>query len=118
MKYFGLEFYKFKRKKIILMIFLFVVVEIMWCIVNLNRVIICNLDMLGGFEYFYMFMSFVSLNGLFFFILILIIILCISDIEYKGDIWKFLKFFVIFLNSIYLFKFLCFVILVFIFVLM
>ena len=70
MKYLGLEFYKLKRKKIILMTFLFVAVEIMWCIINSNRAITRNPDMLGGFEYSYMLMSFASLNGLFFPILI------------------------------------------------
>lgn len=104
MKYLGLEFYKLKRKKIILMTFLFVAVEIMWCIINSNRAITRNPDMLGGFEYSYMLMSFASLNGLFFPILISIITSRISDIEHKGDTWKLLKSSVTSLNSIYLSK--------------
>lgn len=112
MKYLGLEFYKLKRKKIILMTFLFVAVEILWCIINSNRAITHNPDMLGGFEYSYMIMSFASLNGLFFPILITIITSRISDIEHKGDTWKLLKSSVTSLNSIYLSKFLCSVILV------
>ena len=118
MKYLGPEFYKLKRKKIILMTFLFVAVEIMWCIVNSNRAITRNPDMLGGFEYSYMLMSFASLNGLFFPILISIITSRISDIEHKGDTWKLLKSSVTSLNSIYLSKFLCSAILVSIPVLM
>ncbi|HBG7908536.1 TPA: ABC transporter permease, partial [Clostridioides difficile] len=112
MKYLGLEFYKLKRKKIILMTFLFVAVEIMWCIINSNRAISRNPDMLGGFEYSYMLMSFASLNGLFFPILISIITSRISDIEHKGDTWKLLKSSVASLNGIYLSKFLCSAILV------
>lgn len=112
MKYLGLEFYKLKRKKIILMTFLFVGVEIMWCIMNSSRAITRNPDMLGGFEYSYMIMSFTSLNGLFFPILISIITSRISDIEHKGDTWKLLKSSVTSLNSIYSSKFLCSAILV------
>lgn len=112
MKYLSLEFYKIKRKKIILMTFLFVAVEIMWCIMNSNRALTKNPDMLSGFEYSYMIMSFTSLNGLFFPILISIITSRISDIEHKGDTWKLLKSSATPLNSIYFSKFLCSTILI------
>lgn len=118
MKYLGLEFYKLRRKKLFLMTFLFVVVEILWCIMNSNRTITRNPDMLSGFEYSYIIMNFVTLNGLFFPILISIITSRISDIEHKGDTWKLLKSSVAPLNSIYFSKFLCTTILISVSVLM
>lgn len=111
MKYLSLEFYKIKRKKIFLMTFLFLIVEIIWGLMNLNRALTNNSSMLSGFEYSYMIMNFSTMNGLFFPILISIITSRISDIEHKGDTWKLLKSSATPLKSIYLSKFLCSVIL-------
>lgn len=83
----GLEYFKIRRKKIWIMITLFLVVEMMWSFLSLTMSIARNPDHAVWESVLF---SITSMNGLFMPILSAIVVSRICDMEHKGTTWKIL----------------------------
>ena len=83
----GLEYFKIRRKKIWLMIILFLVVEMLWAFKSISRSIVRNPD-----DAIWESVIFIasSMNGLFMPIISAIVVSRICDMEHKGATWKML----------------------------
>ncbi|MHA7967437.1 ABC transporter permease [Paenibacillus sp. CAU 1782] len=82
-----LEFFKIRRKKIGLMLLMFLTVEWLWVFLSVSRAIAKNPDQAAWEAAIF---SISSMNGLFMPILTAIIISRICDMEHKGATWKML----------------------------
>jgi hypothetical protein len=83
----GLEFFKIRRKKIGLMLLMFLTVEWLWVFMSVSRAIAKNPDQAVWEAAIF---SISSMNGLFMPILTAIVISRICDMEHKGATWKML----------------------------
>lgn len=99
-----LEFFKIRRKKIGLMILLFLFVEMLWAFLALSRSIARNPD---DAVWESILMNVISMNGLFMPILAAIIVSRICDMEQKGSTWKMLVATNVSRGRIYTAKYLC-----------
>lgn len=100
----GLEFYKLRRRRLFLMIALFLSVELAWLFLSTSISLSRNPD-LAGWEG--LFMTAASMNGLFFPILSAVTVSRICDMEHKGSTWKLLLTASITRGRIYAAKYLC-----------
>lgn len=82
-----LEFYKLRRKRLALMIALFLAVELAWAYMSLSMSIARNPDNAGWPAAL---LLVASMNGLFLPILSAVIVSRICDMEHKGQTWKLL----------------------------
>ncbi|WP_440896693.1 ABC transporter permease [Amphibacillus sp. Q70] len=87
LKMLRLEFFKIRRKKIWLMMLLFLVVEMGWVFMSVTRSIANNP---GDARWESIIYVVSSMNGLFLPILAAIVVSRICDMEHKGDTWKML----------------------------
>lgn len=83
----GLEYFKIRRKKIWIMMILFLVVEMLWAFMSISLSITRNPDHAVWESVIF---SISSMNGLFTPIISAIIVSRICDMEHKGDTWKML----------------------------
>lgn len=83
----GLEYFKIRRKKIWIMITLFLGVEMLWAFKSISRSIVSNPD-----DAIWESVIFIasSMNGLFMPIISAIVVSRICDMEHKGATWKML----------------------------
>jgi len=86
-KLLGLEYYKIRRKKIGIMMILFLVVEMLWAFMSISRSIASNPDHAVWESVFF---SISSMNGLFMPIMSAVVVSRICDMEHKGSTWKML----------------------------
>lgn len=82
-----LEFYKLRRKRVFLMIVLFLLVEISWAFLSVSMAMSRNPDK-AGWEGIVV--TIASMNGLFLPILSAVVVSRISDMEHTGNTWKLL----------------------------
>ncbi|SDZ12968.1 ABC transporter permease [Bacillus sp. 166amftsu] len=82
-----LEYFKIRRKKIWIMIILFLVVEMLWAFMSISRSIASNPDNRVWESIFF---SISSMNGLFMPIISAVVVSRICDMEHKGATWKML----------------------------
>lgn len=87
MKTMLLELYKLRHKRILLMVFLFLFVELAWGLIAAGTSISRNSDQA---EWEMVIALFSSMNGLFYPILTAICVSRICDMEHKGNTWKLL----------------------------
>ncbi|GGG88512.1 ABC transporter permease [Paenibacillus radicis (ex Gao et al. 2016)] len=87
MKMIGLEFFKLRRKRLFLMISLFLCVELAWAFMASSMSMSRNPDN-AGWEVLIMLLA--SMNGLFLPIISAVVASRICDMEYKGSTWKLL----------------------------
>ncbi|MEJ8544730.1 ABC transporter permease [Brevibacillus borstelensis] len=87
MKAVGLEFYKLRRKRVLLMIVLFLTVELGWAFVSAGMAISRNPEK-AGWEG--VLVTIASMNGLFLPILSAVVVSRICDMEHTGNTWKLL----------------------------
>ncbi len=83
----GLEFFKIRRKKIWIMILLFLLVEMLWAFLSTSRSISSHSDHAVWESIIF---SVSSMNGLFIPIISAIVVSRICDMEHKGVTWKML----------------------------
>lgn len=83
----GLEYFKIRRKKIWIMIILFLIVEILWAFMSISRSIASNPDHAVWESVIF---TISSMNGLFMPIISAIVVSQICDMEHKGATWKML----------------------------
>lgn len=86
-KILGLEYFKIRRKKIWIMITLFLVVEMFWAFMSISRSIASNPDQAVWESDIF---NISSMNGLFMPIISVIVVSRICDMEHKGATWKML----------------------------
>lgn len=103
-KLLGLEYFKIRRKKIWLMMTLFLLVEILWGFMVTSRFIAKNPDDAVWESVIF---SLSSLNGLFMPILSAIVVSRICDMEHKGATWKMLVVTNVDRTKLYAAKYLC-----------
>lgn len=87
LKMLQLEFFKIRRKKIWLMVILFLMVEMVWAFMSVTRSIASNPEDARWESIIYVVSS---MNGLFLPILSAIVVSRICDMEHKGNTWKML----------------------------
>ncbi|RSL30070.1 ABC transporter permease [Salibacterium salarium] len=100
----GLEYFKIRRKKIWMMIMLFLGVEMLWAFISINRSIASNPDQAIWESVIH---TTASMNGLFIPILSAIIVSRICDMEHKGSTWKMLVTTNVGRGQIYSAKYIC-----------
>lgn len=83
----GLEYFKIRRKKIWIMIILFLIVEMLWSFMSISHSIAGNPEQAVWESIFF---SISSMNGLFMPIISAIVVSRICDMEHKGATWKML----------------------------
>ncbi|MBV6715477.1 ABC transporter permease [Paenibacillus chitinolyticus] len=86
-KLLGLEYFKIRRKKIWIMIILFLVVEMLWAFMSISRSIASNPDHAVWESILF---SISSMNGFFMPIISAVVVSRICDMEHKGSTWKML----------------------------
>lgn len=86
-KLLGLEYFKIRRKKIGIMMILFLVVELLWASMSISRSIANNPDHAVWESIFF---SISSMNGLFMPMITAVVVSRICDMEHKGSTWKML----------------------------
>lgn len=99
-----LEFFKIRRKKIWLMVTLFLFVEMLWLFISTTRYIAKNADY-AAWEAILFNLS--SMNGLFMPIIIAVVVSRICDMEHKGATWKMLVATNVDRSKLYLAKYIC-----------
>lgn len=104
MKQLSLEFYKLRRKRLWLIITLFLLVEISWAMISTTISLNRHPDQ-NGWEALMLMLS--SMNGLFMPILVAICVSRICDMEHKGNTWKLLLTLSVHPKQLYTAKFLC-----------
>ncbi|WP_334071738.1 MULTISPECIES: ABC transporter permease [Paenibacillus] len=82
-----LEYFKIRRKKIGLMILLFLAVEMLWTFLSVSRSIARNPDHAVWESVLF---TIASMNGLFMPIVSAIVVSRVCDMEHRGDTWKML----------------------------
>lgn len=87
MKTLGVEFFKWRRRYLPLMIVLFLSVEIAWAFMSATISISRNPESAGWDS---VIMTLASMNGLFFPIMAAVVVSRICDMEHKGNTWKLL----------------------------
>lgn len=102
MKAIGLELYKLRHKRLLLMITLFMLVEIAWAFMAASMSISRNPNN-AGWEVLIALLS--SMNGLFLPILTAICVSRICDMEHKGNTWKLLLTFSVKRSTLYAAKY-------------
>lgn len=105
-----LEFFKLKRKKVFIFMFLLIAFECIFGLYLARRNLSYNIQ---GFEMEYLIMELTDLNAIFFPILIAVIISRLCEIEHKDNFWKNLFCVGISKKRIYLNKFIISCILIF-----
>ncbi|GAA0398343.1 ABC transporter permease [Paenibacillus motobuensis] len=100
----SLEFYKLRRRRLFLMIALFLSVELAWIFLSTSISLSRNPD-LAGWEG--LIMTTASMNGLFLPILSAVVVSLICDMEHKGSTWKLLLSVSVTRGRIYAAKYLC-----------
>lgn len=87
MKAISLEFYKFRHRHIYMMVTLFLIIEIIFLFIGMGRSISMNPE---NANWEALIVTFASMNGLLFPILIAVCLSRICDMEHKGNMWKLL----------------------------
>lgn len=87
MKVLALEFYKLRRKRIVVMMTLFLAMELIWTFMSMSIYMSRNADNVSWLSIIVMA---ASINGLFLPIMSAIAVSRISDMEHKGNTWKLL----------------------------
>lgn len=100
----ALEFFKLRRRRVLLMIVLFLSVEIIWAFINVRNSFTRTPDS-AGWEGIITTIS--SMNGLFLPILSAIVVSRIVDMEHKGETWKLLWSLAVNRNLLYAAKYVC-----------
>lgn len=103
-KTFGLEYFKIRRKKIWIMILLFLAAEMMWAFLSTSMSIARNSDHAVWESIIF---SIASMNGLFMPIISAIVVSRICDMEHKGSTWKMLVATNVSRGRLYAAKYLC-----------
>ncbi|WP_372631151.1 ABC transporter permease [Cohnella sp.] len=103
-KIFGLEYFKIRRKKIWIMITLFLAAEMMWAFLSTSMSIARNSDHAVWESIIF---SIASMNGLFMPIISAIVVSRICDMEHKGATWKMLVATNVSRGRLYAAKYLC-----------
>lgn len=104
MKALSLEFYKIRRKKIRIMLLLFLAAEMIWASVSIG-ISISRSAANASWEA--LVFTFASMNGLFLPILSAIVVSRICDMEHKGSTWKMLMTTPIGRRQVYAAKYAC-----------
>ncbi len=104
MKAISLEFYKFRHRHLFLMVTIFLIVEISFLFIGLNRSISMNPE---NANWEALIVMFASMNGLLFPILIAVCVSRICDMEHKGNTWKLLLPLSVNTGRIYAAKYIC-----------
>lgn len=99
-----LEFYKLRRKQLLLFVTLFLLIEISWAFMVMNHSIARNPDQ-ASWEPLIMTIS--TMNGLFLPILSAICVSRICDMEHKGSTWKLLLALSVQRRQLYFAKYFC-----------
>lgn len=86
----GLEFYKLRRRRLLLMITLFLSVELAWILISTSVSLSRNPELAGWGGVLGLLMTTASMNGLFLPILSAVVVSRICDMEHKGNTWKLL----------------------------
>lgn len=99
-----LEYFKIRRKKIGMMILLFLTVEILWAFMSISRSIASNPEHAIWESVIF---TISSMNGLFMPIISAIVVSRICDMEHKGETWKMLVATNVSSGQLYVAKYLC-----------
>ncbi|MFJ8514542.1 ABC transporter permease [Lysinibacillus xylanilyticus] len=100
----GLEYYKIRRKKIWIMITLFLGVEMLWAFMSITRSIAKNPEHAVWESIIF---NISSMNGLFMPIISAIVVSRICDMEHKGATWKLLVATNVRRGNLYATKYIC-----------
>ena len=100
----GLEYFKIRRKKIWVMILLFLIVEMLWAFMSISRSIASNPDHAIWESVIF---NVSSMNGLFMPIISAIVVSRICDMEHKGSTWKMLIATNVSRSHLYVAKYIC-----------
>lgn len=100
----GLEYFKIRRKKIGLMLTLFLIVEMLWGFMAISQSIAGNPDQAIWESVFF---SISFMNGLFMPIISAIVVSRICDMEHKGETWKMLVATNVKRSQLYAAKYIC-----------
>ncbi|MFP3723112.1 ABC transporter permease [Niallia circulans] len=100
----GLEYFKIRRKKIWMMILLFLIVEMLWAFMSISRSIASNPNHAIWESVIF---NVSSMNGLFMPIISAIVVSRICDMEHKGATWKMLVATNVSRNHLYIAKYIC-----------
>lgn len=104
MKILTLEFLKLRRKKIFLMITMFMGVEILWALMSVSVSLSRNPSDTGWMATI---VTLATMNGLFLPIISSVVMSRICDMEYKGNTWKLLMSVNVKPSKIYAAKYIC-----------
>lgn len=104
MKVIALEFFKLRRRHLLLMTMLFLSAEVSWAFISVSKSFSRNPDS-AGWEGIIMTLS--AMNGLFLPILSAIVVSRICDMEHKGDTWRLLLALSVKRHSLYAAKYVC-----------
>lgn len=113
MKYLFLEFYKLKRRKIFLTVFLLLAAELLWSSVGFHTdsfMKIIKISKSPSWEYMLRVLS--QMECLFFPVMIAVVVSRINDMEHKENTWKLLMSDGESIKTIYRSKFLCILIII------
>lgn len=103
-KILGLEYFKIRRKKLWIMIILFLIVEMLWAFMSISRSIARNPEH-AVWESVLFTVS--SMNGLFMPIISAVVVSRICDMEHKGATWKMLVATNVNRGNLYAAKYIC-----------
>jgi len=104
MKVLALEFYKLRRKRIVVMMTLFLAMELIWTFMSMSVYMSRDADNVSWLSIIVMA---ASINGLFLPIMSAIAVSRISDMEHKGNTWKLLISTSVDRGSLYWAKYIC-----------
>ncbi|WP_232698535.1 ABC transporter permease [Brevibacillus daliensis] len=104
MKALALEFFKLRRKWILVMTTLFLGAEMFWAFMSISKSMARNPDSTGWEA---IIVTIASMNGLFLPIISAIVVSRICDMEHKGNTWKLLISTDVKRNHIYMAKYVC-----------
>lgn len=112
----SLEFFKLRRKRIFLMIFLFLLAQMVWAFLSLGMSMSKNNIAHSQWEAVIAIVA--SMNGLFLPIISAIIVSRVCDMEHKGNTWKMITTTNINRKQIYLAKYVCVLLLLLFYILL
>ncbi|NQX70668.1 ABC transporter permease [Paenibacillus alba] len=104
MKVLALEFYKLRRKRIALMMTIFLTIELIWIFMSMSIYMSRNS---GSVSWPSIIVMAASVNGLFLPVMCAIAVSRISDMEHKGNTWKLLIATSVKRSQLYLAKYIC-----------
>src|SRR5690625_275086 len=104
MKLLGPEYFKIRRKKIWIMIVLFLTIEMLWALMSTSM---SNANHPDQAVWGSIIFNVSSMNGLFMLILSAIVVSHICDMEHKGKTWKLLVATNVSKKQIYMAKYIC-----------